>query len=129
MHRIRLWIRPFQYRLYRHHGRRFFGYNKGELYIIALNTSSGNENGNQYGDTEGTVTLTYENENGEEFSQETTFHTTVNRPIVQLPQTDTAQEEEKATAWWTVVLAMGLGILLALGGMALGNRKKNRTSP
>lgn len=102
---------------------------KVELYIIALNTSSGNENGNQYGDTEGTVTLTYENENGEEFSQETTFHTTVNRPIVQLPQTDTAQEEEKATAWWTVVLAMGLGILLALGGMALGNRKKNRTSP
>lgn len=41
-----------------------------ELYIIALNASQGNENGSQYGDTVGTVTLIYEDETGQEYRQE-----------------------------------------------------------
>ena len=46
----------------------------------------------------GTVTLIYENENGEEFQQETTFETVVNRPIVQLQQTDNTEDEEQKAA-------------------------------
>ena len=68
-----------------------------ELYIIALNASKGNESGSQYGATKGTITLIYEDESGEEFSQEVQFETSVNRPIVELPQTDTAADEEKKT--------------------------------
>lgn len=67
------------------------------LYIIALNASEGNENRPQYGDTTGTVTLIYEDETGQEYSQEAAFDTTVNRPVVQLPQNN-SEEEKKSSA-------------------------------
>ena len=99
------------------------------LYIIALNASTGNEGGVQYGDTTGTVALICENEKGEEFRQETTFDTRVDRALAKLPPVDTSQEAEKQeAAWWAVVLALGGGILLTTGGLALGHRKKNRNS-
>lgn len=101
---------------------------KIELYIIALNASKGNENGSQYGDTVGTVTLIYENENGEAFQQETTFETTVNRPIVQLQQTDNTEEEKQkaASQWWVSVLILGGVILAAVIGIILvKKRQKN----
>ena len=87
-----------------------------ELYIIALNASPGNERGSQYGATTGTITLIYEDESGEEFSQEVQFETSVNRPIVEIPQTDTAAEEEEKTTnqWWISVVILG-GVICAAG--------------
>lgn len=102
---------------------------KIELYIIALNASKGNENGSQYGGTVGTVTLIYENENGETFQQEITFETTVNRPIVQLQQTDKTEEEKQraASQWWISVLILGGVILAAIFGIIfVKKRQKNR---
>lgn len=101
---------------------------KVELYIIALNASKGNENGSQYGDTTGTVTLIYEDENGTEFQQEATFDTTVNRPIVQIQQTDTTQEEqEQATSqWWVSILMLGGVILAAVIGLVLGTKRQKK---
>lgn len=99
-----------------------------ELYIIALNASQGNENGEQYGNTVGTITLIYEDESGDEFSQEVQFDTNVNRPVVQLPQTDTAaEEEEKATnQWWISVIILG-GVILAAGiGFILIKKKSKK---
>lgn len=101
---------------------------KIELYIIALNASKGNESGSQYGGTVGTVTLIYENENGESFQQETTFETTVNRPIVQLQQTDNTEKEKQkaASQWWVSVLILGGVILAAVIGIILvKKRQKN----
>lgn len=97
-----------------------------ELYIIALNASKGNENGSQYGDTVGTVTLIYEDETGQEYRQETQFETTVNRPVVEVPQTASGEdaEEKAAGQWWFSVLILG-GVILAAGiGFALIKRKK-----
>lgn len=87
-----------------------------ELYIIALNASKGNESGSQYGVTTGTITLIYEDESGEEFSQEVQFETSVNRPIVEIPQTDTAAEKEEKTThqWWISVVILG-GVICATG--------------
>ena len=102
---------------------------KIDLYIIALNASKGNENGSQYGSTVGTVTLIYENENGEEFQQETTFETVVNRPIVQLQQTDNAEEEEQkaASQWWVSVLILGGVILAAALGIILVRKRQKKS--
>ena len=101
-----------------------------ELYIIALNASKGNESGSQYGATKGTITLIYEDESGEEFSQEVQFETSVNRPIVELPQTDTAEEEEKKTTnqWWISVVILG-GVICAagIGAFLIKRKAKNRT--
>lgn len=89
---------------------------KVDLYIIALNSSKGNENGSQYGDTTGTITLIYEDESGLEYQQETEFETTVKRPIVSITQTDNTQEvaEKAASQWWISALILG-GVILAAG--------------
>lgn len=100
---------------------------KVELYIIALNASAGNENGPQYGNTTGTVTLIYEDETGQEYSQEATFDTTVNRPVVQLPQNNTEEEkaEQRVGSWWVSVSILG-GVILAAVGTILFIRSKKR---
>ena len=100
---------------------------KVELYIIALNASAGNENGPQYGNTTGTVTLIYEDETGQEYSQEATFDTTVNRPVVQLPQSNTEEEneEQRVSSWWVSVSILG-GVILAAVGTILFIRSKKR---
>lgn len=100
---------------------------KVELYIIALNASAGNENGPQYGNTTGTVTLIYEDETGQEYSQEATFDTTVNRPVVQLPQNNTEEEkaEQRVSSWWVSVSILG-GVILAAVGTILFIREKKR---
>lgn len=101
---------------------------KVELYIIALNASKGNENGSQYGNTIGTVTLIYEDETGQEYQQETQFETTVNRPVVEVPQTASGEDEEEKAAgqWWISVLILG-GVILAAGiGLFLIKRKSKK---
>ena len=100
---------------------------KVELYIIALNASAGNENGPQYGNTTGTVTLIYEDETGQEYSQEASFDTTVNRPVVQLPQNNSEEEkaEQRAGSWWLSVSILG-GVILAAVGTILFVRGKKR---
>ena len=101
-----------------------------ELYIIALNASKGNESGSQYGATTGTITLIYEDESGEEFSQEVQFETSVNCPIVEIPQTDTAAEEEEKTTnqWWVSVVILG-GVICAagIGFFLIRQYRKNRS--
>lgn len=100
-----------------------------ELYIIALNASQGNENGSQYGNTVGTVTLIYEDETGQEYQQETQFETTVNRPVVEVAQTASGEdaEEKAAGQWWISVLILG-GVILAagIGFFLIKRKKKNR---
>lgn len=101
---------------------------KVELYIIALNASSGNENGPQYGNTTGTVTLIYEDETGQEYSQEATFDTTVNRPVVQLPQNNTEEEqaEQRVGSWWVSISILGGVILAAVGTILFIQKKRHR---
>ena len=101
---------------------------KVELYIIALNASSGNENGQQYGGTTGTVTLIYEDETGQEYSQEATFETTVTRPVVQLPQNNMEEEkvEQRVSSWWVSVSILGGVILAAIGTILFIRNKKRR---
>lgn len=100
-----------------------------DLYIIALNASDGNENGSQYGDTVGTVTLIYEDESGTEYSQQTQFETTVNRQIASVVQAAPTEEEEAkaASQWWISVLILG-GVIVAagIGAVLVRHKKKKR---
>ncbi|MGM9772245.1 MAG: hypothetical protein ACI3YU_06315, partial [Segatella copri] len=60
-------------------------------------------------------------------SQEATFDTTVNRPVVQLPQSNTEEEkeEQRAGSWWVSVTILG-GVILAAVGTILFIRGKKR---
>ena len=100
-----------------------------EVYIMALNTSEGNEQGSPYGPTAGTITLLYEDASGQEHQQESRFQTTVNRPIVVL-QTEIPEEEqekEAAMQWWAVVLILG-GVGLACIIAAFLARRRAKVS-
>lgn len=99
---------------------------KVDLYIIPLNASEGNENGPQYGQTTGTVTLIYEDETGQEYQQETTFDTTVNRPVVELPENNTEEEEEerKVGSWWISIGIMAVLLAGAITAIVLLQKKK-----
>lgn len=99
---------------------------KVDLYIIPLNASEGNENGPQYGQTTGTVTLIYEDEAGQEYQQETTFDTTVNRPVVELPENNTEEEEEerRVGSWWISVGIMAVLLAGAISAIMVLQKKK-----
>ena len=99
---------------------------KVDLYIIPLNASEGNENGPQYGQTTGTVTLIYEDEAGQEYQQETTFDTTVNRPVVELPESNTEEEEEerRVGSWWISVGIMAVLLAGAISAIMVLQKKK-----
>ena len=99
---------------------------KVDLYIIPLNASEGNENGPQYGQTTGTVTLIYEDETGQEYQQETTFDTTVDRPVVELPESnkEEEQEEQRVSSWWISVGIMAIIIAGAITAIVLLQKKK-----
>lgn len=97
-----------------------------ELYIIALNVSGGNEQGNQYGDTVGTITLLFEDESGEEYSKEIQFETTVNRPIAVTPHANTNDDEKRTTNhWWISVVILG-GVICVAGFGAFLFKKKSK---
>ncbi len=101
---------------------------KVDLYIIALNTSKGNEGASQYGDTEGTIMLFYEDEGGEEFSQKVQFSTSVNRPIAEIPKIDSTEEEKRISQWWVSVVILG-GVICAagIGFFLIRQYRKNRS--
>lgn len=96
------------------------------LYIMALNTAVGNENGSPYGPTAGVVTLLFEDSSGVEHQQELRFRTTVNRsPILlqtELPVEE--QEREAFTQWWSVILILGGVGIACLVGTILLRRKR-----
>lgn len=92
------------------------------LYIMALNTAEGNENGSPYGPTGGVVTLLFEDSTGMEHQQELSFRTTVNRAPILL-QTEVPveeQEREAFTQWWSIILILGgVGIACMVGTILL----------
>lgn len=95
------------------------------LYIMALNTTEGNENGSPYGPTGGIVTLLFEDSTGMEHQQELSFRTTVNRaPIIlqtEIPLEE--QEREAFTQWWSVILILGGVTVVCVIGAILSRRK------
>lgn len=96
-----------------------------DVYIMALNTTEGNEQGSPYGSTAGTITLLYEDASGNAYQQESRFQTTVNRPILVLQTELPVQEQEETAAeqWWTVVLIVGGVGLACIVGTFLARRK------
>ena len=63
----------------------------------------------QYGPSEGKIIITYEDEYGQEYSQEVGFMTVINPPVIQPVITDEEVTEEPATVsqWWISVIIAG----------------------
>ena len=78
-----------------------------------------------YGETTGTITLTYEDSLGSEYSQEYTFDTAIIKPVTS--EALTQSEERPVSQWWISILIVGgVGILAAVGAGAYLLGRKQR---
>ena len=96
------------------------GEGETNLFITTLEGKS------QYGDTTGTVTLTYEDGFGNEQTQEFSFNTTINK-MPDEASTGDEKKEKSASQWWISLAVIGGLIILAgavSGAYYMGRKKR-----
>ena len=77
-----------------------------------------------YGPTSGKITLVYEDENGQEYTREFEFSTTINTPVVPT-STEPAEEPEKAGQWW-ISLIIGVIVIAGLTAYLIVRAKRGK---
>jgi len=84
---------------------------KGDLYVF-VGTKEG---GDKYGFTSGNVTLSYEDEFGEVYTEEFPFETTINPPVIMNQEEEEPEEEQPKNQgqWWISIIVAG-GIIVAI---------------
>jgi hypothetical protein len=100
----------------------------GTLDMTADNTSASNGNAEKYGQSQGTMTVTYEDEYGDPYEEVIDISTTIERPVFDDIYSQEEEEEEipeKASQWWVSVF-LALGIIMILVGVISYRRKVNR---
>ena len=80
--------------------------------------SEGYTGTDKYGLTNGKITLVYEDENGQEYTQETEFATTINEPVLPDTPSEPENEPEKAGQWW---ISITIGAVIIAGLVAFLN--------
>lgn len=96
------------------------GEGETNLFITTLEGKS------QYGDTTGTVTLTYEDGFGNEQTQEFSFNTTINK-MPDEASTGDEKKEKSASQWWISLAVIG-GLIILVGAVSgayyMGRKKR-----
>ena len=77
------------------------------VFIGTKDMTEGYDGMEKYGTTEGTVKLIYEDAGGEEFTEEYTFTTTINEPVINTDSTNLEEKEETAGQWWISLVILG----------------------
>ena len=98
-----------------------------DVFVGTKNMSDGYEGDEKYGYTSGTVTLIYEDEAGNEYSEETEISTTIEAPVI-TPTTSEAEEEpEKAGQWW-ISIVIGSVVVAGLAAYIIIRKKRREQS-
>ncbi len=90
---------------------------------VKISVTSLSKGSSLYGDTKGTVTYYYEDENGKEYEKTGDFITNIKTPF-----SNTTKEESDDTGQWWIIMAVVVGILffLIIGMILRGIRRRNR---
>lgn len=100
----------------------------GTLDMTSDGSTGNNKDVEKYGYSQGTMTVTYEDEYGESYSEVVELSTNIERPVfddIYNKQEEPEKEPEKASQWWiSVILAAGVGMVLY--GVVTYRRKINR---
>lgn len=91
------------------------------VFIGTKDMTEGYTGGNKYGATSGKLTLTYEDEEGKEYTQDADISTTINAPVVPSAATEQDVKPEMASQWWIsvvigAVIAAALTIVIVVRG-------------
>ena len=89
------------------------------LFISTRDQTEGSTSTEKYGETEGTITLTYEDADGKQYTSESTFSTNIQEPQVPVI---VKEEPKQARQWWTCA-----GIIAIVAGMCIYRYKKRQS--
>lgn len=93
------------------------------VFVGTKDMSEGYTGSEQYGPTNGKITLIYEDENGQEYTQETAIKTTINEPVI--PRNNEPEEEpEKAGQWW-ISLLVGVVVIAGLAAFMIARTRRD----
>lgn len=91
------------------------------VFIGAKNQSEDYTGTEPYGETSGLVIMYYEDEQGQEYTEEFSFTTMIEKAVV-VSGSETQEEEKTAGQWWVSVLVVGV-ILVVIGGYVIVRRR------
>ena len=92
------------------------------IFVGTKNMTEGYTGSDKYGKTTGKLTLIYEDQSGQQYTQETEITTTIDEPVV--PQAEEPKEEpEKAGQWW-ISLIIGVVVIAGLAAILIVRSKK-----
>jgi hypothetical protein len=100
----------------------------GTLDMTADSSAVSNNTNEKYGRSDGTMTVTYEDEYGESYEEIIELNTNIERPVFDDIYNQEEEEEEvpeKASQWWVSVF-LALGIIMILVGVISYRRKVSR---
>ena len=96
-----------------------------DVFVGTKDMSEGYEGEEKYGFTRGNITLIYEDADGQEFTEETEFSTTINPPVITPVSAEPEEEQEKAGQWW-VSLIIGAVVIAGLAAILIVRGKKGK---
>ena len=94
-----------------------------DVFIGTKNMTEGYESEDKYGYTSGIVTLTYEDENGQEYTEESEINTSINPPVISASSTEPVEETKTAGQWW-ISIVIGVVVIGALAWLLIARKKK-----
>lgn len=103
---------------------------KGDMYVFVGTkdmTDGADKADDKYGYTGGKVLLVYEDEFGEEYSEEFPFETNINPPVIQNePQEEEEEKKEDYGQWWISIIVVGVAIAGILTWRYLRKKKQQQ---
>lgn len=88
-----------------------------------VTVSSLTEGSSLYGTTDGVVTFYYDDENGQELTENMTFTTTITTPFSENQQ---SEPEEKPEQWWMIMAVIGVILVVFAAAMAVRRVKRRK---
>ena len=95
-----------------------------DVFVGTKNMSEGYEGEEKYGYTNGTVTLIYEDEAGNAYTEEIEISTTINEPVIAVSADNDEEEQETAGQWWISIVIGGVVVAGLVAYIII--RKKRR---
>jgi len=95
------------------------------VFVGMKSMSEGYEGDEKYGYTNGLITLIYEDESGQEYTEEIEIATLINEPVIIPTSTEPEEEPEKAGQWWISII-IGAVVIAGLATYLIVRKKKGQ---
>lgn len=92
---------------------------------VQVSVGSLSKEDSPYGKTDGVLTIYYEDENGQEFSEELSFQTAIQSPFSE----ETPKKEDRAGQWWVIMGVLAGVLVLFAAGMFIQKKTRRRGQP